>query len=106
MPTPPIRGNGFVCKCRSEAGGTSRPRATAVFCTQKVMTIDMAKETIKLHTKRITAPSPYFPGRGLYFGKLNLRDSGDHVWSSRTQVKYDLSPFVRACWELDWNLKT
>src|SRR5580692_4718939 len=62
MPTPPIRGNGLVCKCRSEAGGTSKPRATAAFCTQNVMTMDMANETIKLHTKRITArPSPCFP---------------------------------------------
>src|SRR5260370_5383807 len=55
MPTPPIRGNGLVCRCRAEAGGTSKPRATAVFCTQNVMTMDMAKETITLHTKRITA---------------------------------------------------
>src|SRR5579864_3915030 len=73
MPTPPMRGKGLVCRCRSEIGGTNKPRATAVVCTQNVMTMEMAKETTKLHTKRITANlSPCFPGCGLCSRKTEV----------------------------------
>src|SRR5579862_1068178 len=89
MPTPPMRGKGLVCKCLSETGGTNKPRETAVVCTQNVMTMDMAKETIKLHTKRITAsPSPCFPGRRFSEGKLSIRDLQAHLSYSSSRITH------------------
>src|ERR1700730_2125552 len=102
MPTPPIRGNGLVCKCRSEAGGTSKPRATAAFCTQNVMTMDMANETIKLHTKRITArPSPWFPD-------LSPENLSVISHLNQTDKSANHTPFraiAHSSWELDWDLR-
>src|SRR5579863_7708220 len=97
-----MRGNGFVCKWRSETGGTSKPRATAVFCTQNVMTMDMAKETIKLHTKRITAILlPVFRisrGKTECFSGLN-QTAASHLITRR------FGAIVHSGWEMDWKLR-
>lgn len=68
--TPPKRGSGLLCMCRSWLGGETHPRAVAQFRTPRVSTNDRNSENPKIPRKKSVNQFPFGQRLG-YEVKLN-----------------------------------
>src|SRR5690348_13223762 len=57
--TPPRRGSGLLCMCRSGLGGDTQPRAVAQFRTPRVNTNDRSSENPKIPRKKSVNQFPF-----------------------------------------------